>query len=129
MEACLFLLYGAKDQLLSKEKSRLMYIPPWRSTAGIHFPKRTIREKILSKAIFPSTHFITLHIIGNLRVFLFSFYDRRFTIQRRSFLTIMLITSIYIYIYYIYLFIGIWTFFFIKKMHKWNLDKNYFCLQ
>lgn len=82
---CLFLLNGAKDQLVSKEKSRLMCVPLWRSDAGIHFPKRTIREKIPSEAIFPSTHFITLHIIDNLRVFLFSFYGRRFTVQRRSF--------------------------------------------
>lgn len=82
---CLFLLYGAKDQLVSKEKSRLMCVPLWRSDAGIHFPKRTIRKKIPSEAIFPSTHFITLHIIDNLRVFLFSFYGRRFTVQRKSF--------------------------------------------
>lgn len=88
---CLFLLYGAKDQLVSKEKSRLMCVPLWRSDAGIHFPKRTIREKIPSEAIFPSTHFITLHIIDNLRVFLFSFYGRRFNSVDHFF---MLVTSI-----------------------------------
>lgn len=56
-----------------------------RTLASISVPKRTIREKIPSEAIFPSTHFITLHIIDNLRVFLFSFYGRRFTVQRKSF--------------------------------------------
>lgn len=70
---------------LQGEIQTYMCVPLWRSDAGIHFPKRTIREKIPSEAIFPSTHFITLHIIDNLRVFLFSFYGRRFTVQRKSF--------------------------------------------
>lgn len=79
---CLFLLYGAKDQLVSKEKSRLMCVPLWRSDAGIHFPKRTIREKIPSEAIFPySTYY---RQFARISVF-FLWQEISVTVQRKSF--------------------------------------------